>query len=36
MKNTMPLEYAKKACEYVKENPLELVGLALGFLGLRK
>ena len=35
-KNTTPLEYAKKACEYVKENPLELISLALGFPGLKK
>jgi hypothetical protein len=28
-KNTTPLEWAKKAFEYVKDNPLELLGFAL-------
>jgi hypothetical protein len=37
-KNMTPLEWAKKAFEYIKENHRELIGLALNAaaLGLQK
>jgi predicted transcriptional regulator len=31
-KNMTPLEWAKKAFEYVKENPLEFMGFILGIV----
>jgi hypothetical protein len=34
--NTTLLERCKKAFEYIKDNPLELIGLALGIAGLKK